>query len=272
MAITRQDVGDLNTWSLAGGSVIGTTKNVNVALENDVDEGRGIAYVGKSPNTVKQSYKITTGQMSAISSATRVANLDISAFTVDGTDYLTHLRGGNISISYEQDEAGGVANLWKSPLNTVLGISGSITLNLPNSTTANALRTILKAINDSATARNVPVSITINAIAVTLDMHIMSYEWNGDPGKLQTVTFQVEGKDDGSGIVTAPAGTTTLLEKALNAFKTPIAFAFTPKAANSLALSGECIFTGASFTFNDAQIITTEYSLESHGTVTATQN
>lgn len=272
MAITRQDVGDISAMSVDGNSVLTTIRNVNIELSSDTDEGRGIAYLGKSPNTVKQSYKISTSIQSAISAATRVSNLDVTVFTIGAVDYLPFLRGGSISGSYDKDEAGGVGNLWKYPIPTVKDYSGEVTLNLPNSATANALRTILKNINDSATAHDTIVAITINAIAISLDMHITSFKFNGEPGKLQTVTISLAGKDDGSNPVNTPVGTTTLLEKAFNVYKTPIAFSFTSKTSTSLTLAGEMVFSSFSFSFNDAQIISTDYEWESHGVVTATQN
>lgn len=262
----------MSVMSVDGTSVLTAISNVMIELNSDIDEGRGIAYLGKTPNTVKQSYKISTSIMSAISAATRVSNLDVSVFTIGGVDYLPFLRGGTISGSYEKDEAGGVANLWKYPLNTVKDYGGEVTLNLPLSTTANALRTILKAINDGATAHDVIVAITINSVAISLDMHITSFKFNGEPGKLQTVTLSLAGKDDGSNAVNSPVGTTTLLEKAINVYKTPIAFSFTGKSTNSLNLAGDMIFSSFSFSFNDSQVISTDYEWESHGAVVATQN
>ena len=281
MAITRQDIADLAvfTWGPGPTSLLAVVSNVEFSLPVDAVEGRGIKYRGKSPQAVKQGGIIRTTLMSDVSSCVRVANVDVSAFTIGGVNFLAYLRGGSFSGSFEHDEAGGVGDYWKYPLVTVKDYASSVTLSIPDSGTANAFQDILAAGLAHATpanaiaARDVAFSITINGVAVTVPMFIADATWGGEAGRLQTVNLSLQGKDcDPTNYPTAPTGTTTLLEKALNAPKTPLAFSLTPKATNSANLAGEMVFSSFSFGFDDGQLIQTQYEFLTHGAVTPTGN
>ena len=282
MAITRQDSGDISvfTWGSGPTSLLALIQDVSFELPADIVEGRGITFKGENPQVVKQGGIIRTTLMSAVASCVRVANVDVTAFTLDAVNYAAYLRGGSFNLSFSHDEGGGVGDYWKYPCVVwPISISAEVTLNLPDSGTANALQDTLGDLLNATAAtaianRQAVFSITINGVAVTLPMIIENARWTGEPGKLQTVTFTLKGNHCAAATdhPTAPTGTTTLLEKAFNAPKTPLAFVLTPKATNSTSFAGEMVFSSYGFDFNDSQLIAERYEFLTHGAVTATGN
>lgn len=282
MAIVRQDSGDLSvfTWGAGPTSLVAVVSNVAFSLDADLVEGRGIKYRGKNPQAVKQGGVLSTTLMSDVASCFRVANVDVTGFELDGVNYLAYLRGGSFNGTFDHDEAGGVGDYWKYPLVTIKDYSAEVTLNLPNSGTANAFQDTMGDLFHATPAtaianRNVVFDITINGVNIEVPMIVASARLNLEPGRLQTVTFSLQGKDcDPTHYPTVPptTSTTTLLEKAFQDPKTPLAFALTPKSANSAALAGEMVFSSFGFSFDDSQIIATNYEFLTHGAVTSTPN
>lgn len=282
MAITRVDSGDLSvfTWGSGPTSLVALVQDVSFELPADVVEGRGITYKGENPQAVKQGGTIRTTLMSSVDSCTRVANVDVTAFTLDAVNYAAFLRGGSLNLSFNHDQGGGVGDYWKYPCVVwPVSYTGEVTLNLPDSGTANALQDTMGDLFNATAAtaianRQATMSITINGVTITLVCLITNARWSAEGGKLQTVTFSLQGKQCTSATdhPTAPTGTTSLLEKAMNAPKTPLAFVLTPKATNSTSLAGEMVFSSYGFDFNDAQLIAERYEFLTHGAVTATGN
>lgn len=281
MAIARQVTGDISVFSVNSGALIASARNVNVQCPADLVEGRGIAYKGENPQAVGQEVIIETTQMSNIDSCTRVANVDVSAFTLNqngggATDFLTYLQGGNLNFSWPLEDIGGVANYWKYNMPMFpLGVTGQVRLLLPNSDSVNAVRTFLGGIMHATIAtailnRNVALSVTINGVAFAVPMIIQNASWAGEDSRPQIVTLDLKGKDCNATFPTTPSGTTTLLEKSLNAATTPLAFSFTPKSANSTNFAGELVPASFGFAFEKRQIIATDYKWHSHGVVTPT--
>lgn len=278
MAITRQGTGDLAIFSINSVSQIALISNVAFSLPVDTAEGRGVAYRGKNPQAVKQGGILRTTQMSNVDNCTRVANVDLTAFTLDGTNYLAFVRSLNFSGSFEHDENSGVGDYWKYPEVKIKDYAATVTLTLPDSTTANALRATMHDLFNATAAtaianRNAPLSFTLNGVTITVPMMITDAEWSGEDGRNQTVTFTLAGKDcmAGADYPTAPTGTTTILEKLFNAPYTPLAFALTPGlAANSTAFAGELVPASFSFSIEDGAVVTEQYEWLTHGPVTST--
>lgn len=281
-AITRVDSGDLSvfTWGSGPTSLVALVQDVSFELPADVVEGRGITYKGENPQAVKQGGVIRTTLMSSIDSCTRVANVDVTAFEFDGVNYAAFLRGGSFNANFNHDEGAGVGDYWKYPCVVwPMGITAEVTLNLPDSTTANALRSQMADLVNATPAtaianRNAIFDIVIGSQNIEVPCLITNARWSAEGGKLQTVTFSLQGKNcaAATAMPTVPTGTTSLLEKTLNAPKTPLAFVLTPKASNSVALDGLMVPSSYGFDFNDAQLITERYEWLTHGPVTPTTN
>lgn len=280
--ITRQDSGDLSvfTWGAGPTSLVANISDVSFELPADVVEGRGITYKGENPQAVKQGGIIRTTVMSNVDSCTRVANVDVTAFELDTVNYAAFLRGGSFNISFNHDEGAGVGDYWKHPIVVwPISISAEVTLNLPDSGTANALQDTLGDLLNATPAtaianRNAIFDIVIGGTNIEVPMLIENARWSGESGKLQTVTFTLKGKNCAAATAhpTVPTGTTSLLEKAFNDPKTALAFALTPKSANSTAIAGNMVFSSYGFDFNDSQIIAERYEFLTHGACTATGN
>lgn len=282
MAITRVDSGELSafTWGSGPTSLLALVQDVSFELPADVVEGRAITYKGENPQAVKQGGVIRATIMSAVDSCTRTANVDVTAFELDGVNYAAFLRGGSFNANVTHDEGGGVGDYWKYPCVVwPIGFTAEVTLNLPDSGTANALQDTMGDLMNATPAtaianRKVNFDIVINGVNIELTTLITNARWTGEPGKLQTVTFSLQGKQCASGDAhpTLPTGTTSLLEKTLNAPKTPLAFVLTPKSSNSTSFAGEMVPSSYGFDFNDGQIIAERYEWLTHGPVTATGN
>lgn len=275
--MSRQIPGDISVWTVGGTALLDYIHNVSYTATVDTVEGRSIAYLGRSARAVKKGAQIRTGVMSSSGNTcqNRVTNLNVSAITIDAVSYATMLRGGRFSGEFTVAEASAVGDLWHYPYITAKDYTVECELMIPLSATANAERLISLDVHSTDPEDLCMVfSITINSIAYTLPMMVTSWEltFNDNDIVIAKVTLKGKGPDSDTGYPTAPTGTTSLLEKAFNDPLTALAFTFTPNPSTTYGIqyTGNVIFGGFSFSFNDAQIIDIDYTFLSQGTVTQT--
>ncbi len=268
-------MGDLSVFTIGGTDYLSTARDIMYRLTNDTVDGKILKVLGRQAQVVKRGIELQTGQFTNFSTPVRVANLDISAFTIDAIDYKAKLLGGSFNISLEHKEASGVADLWKFPIVTAKDFTARAELLIPASAAATNPARVFGADAHSATVANSQMvfSMTINGVAITLPMVVKSFEHRLNDGDYQRVGVELVGQGPDSGSYpTAPAGSTSLLEKAFNAPGTALAGVLTPKAGagegNSYA--GNLIYQGVSFDFNDASLIVPSFSFVSQGTWTQT--
>lgn len=276
-AITRHMTGDL-AFSLNASSQLTVLKDVKFSCPADLVEGKSLTDPGENEQAVKQEVIVATTMQSYVSSGPeRVANVDVSAFTIGGTNFLGYLMGYRFSASHKMVELGGVSNYWKYTLPTTKQYSAEVQLSIPDSTTANAIRTFLggfmnATIGTAIAARRFATSITINGIEVALTTLAQDAQWSGEDGGVQILTLPLKGYYPSTTYPTAPTGTTTILEKALNARQTALAGVFTPKSSNSGSFAGDLVIDTFGFRVQDKAVVETDYSWRSHGVWAYTAN
>lgn len=276
-----QGNGDLAVFTLDGSSQLALIKGVTYNLNLSKGDTTTIARAGHRRQTVKKSSTIKTGVMSALSGdATLVAtNLAVSAFALGGVSYLAYLRGCTINgTTPEKREVGGLANAFKWPQAFGKDYSIDVTLVIPaaaDSQTSNFAVNMGANLHDTDLTdqdlTRLAFTITIDnvTIAMTCEVDDYTHEINGQ--QEQVITLKLSGNDPGTGAYpTTPTGTTSILEKAFNAYNTAVAVVLTSGAAASgETYSGNFMIPSFSIGIQDESVIMIDLDFESKGTITA---
>lgn len=265
---------DIAVFDINSGDFLEFMSGVTYATNFDTEDGAPINVLGNSPCPVKQGATLSTPLMSNSSTSCRVSNLDVSAITLDGQSIAPFVRGGSFNGTLGHEEGSGIGDRWKLPI--VVSKDFSISLDLVVPTASNPIAGV-GGFADSVHGNYADIvntsmvfSITINGIAVTLPTLVSGFEQSSERGAIQRVNMELMGKApwDTSAYPTAPTGTTSLLEKALNDPKTPLAIELDFGTGNNNNYSGNFVISGFNFGFNDSEIIKTQYDFASSGEIT----
>lgn len=268
----RVTTADVSVFSVGSVDLLALLKNARIVANIDQVDGKPFTRLGKSAHAVKKSLEISYSNFSTVSAPQRVTNINVTAFSYGGTDYIGTLRSGTFSGEFTHVEGSGIGDVFKSPYVTEKDYKLSAELQLVDSATANWWQNNAdELLGGNLTGVNITVSFTINSVAITMPMSISSAELVLDEGGLQTVRIECSGRSPDSGdYPTAPTGTTSLFEKALNAPKTALAYSITNAATSAydVNLAGNCIIKSFSIGFQDGALVMEDYSYASQGTVT----
>jgi hypothetical protein len=273
---SRQLPGDISLVTIAG--VDQTVELANITYSGDIDlqEASPIGRPHASSHPVKQGLTISTGLYTTISAPTRVTNLNVTGFTVDAVALITMLRGGTFSANYTLQEGSAVNDLFKWPVVTKTDFTLDGKLIIPTAAlgTDNVSHVISPAWASTTIGdKNMIFSMIINGVTIALPMVIQSFTHAFTQADLVAYDITMKGQDPYTGTYpTTPTGTTTLLEKGLNDPGTAIAFALTSHASEGVAYSGNAVYSGMSFSFDDGTVITNDFTFVSQGAVTAPTN
>lgn len=270
----RLSTQDMSVFSVNSVDLLALLKDCSIKTNFDIIDGKPITRMGKSAHQVKKGAVIDYTNFSTVSQPQRVTNINVTAMSIAGTDYIGTCRSGTFSGSYTHVEGSGIGDIWKAPYVTEKDYRFSGEFQVVDSATANIWQNNADEIfANNLTSGNITLSFTINSITFTLPCSISSAEWKGAEGGLQTVSLELMGRSPDSGAYpTAPTGTTTLLEKALNAPGTALAFSSTNTSNVSYDVNIACnaIIQAFSIEFADAALVLEKYTWASTGTVTPT--
>lgn len=254
-------------------SQLATYKNCTIAFSQDMADVRPLSRDNLSPQPVKRGCTISTSLMSVASTPVKVSNLDVTAFTAGGTDIFAKLRGGSFTANYNVSEDSGVGDLWKYPGIVSWGFTINSTFHVNALNASSASGVLMPLVAGTVANTRMVITVTINAVSVTLPCYLESASHVFNDGDLQVFegTWQGSGIDSGT-YPTAPTGSATILAAALNSPRTSLSVAFTSHATEGVAYAGEFLTTGLNFSWNDSSIITTDLTLSSQGTITAAAN
>jgi hypothetical protein len=265
--------GDLAVFSIGGASQIDYLPDVDLTFDPTMDDASAILSGGERNEVTKKGATIAATLLSDATGASRVSNIDLSALLIGGTDYISYVRGGNFRLTIPNTESGSVKDLWKTPqpLPNRRQVAVTVKLQVPAaSATANALRAI-GAINvGNREANQVAFSMTLGGVTITLAMTIASVSNPQRVGEMFEMDINLVGRAPVSGtFITSPAGTTTLLEKAINDSKTVLAFVFTPHndVGFGYSYNGNMVVESVEFGWEDEQIVRTAYTYRTAGAV-----
>lgn len=102
------------------GSYLASLKTVAIRAENQIVDARGIADAFEFNQVVKQGQSVDfTVHLARGDSADprrRLTNLDVTVWTLDGTDYAGQIRSGEISVSVPVQDRSALKNLERFPV------------------------------------------------------------------------------------------------------------------------------------------------------------
>lgn len=185
-----------------------------------------------------------------------------SVLTIGGTDYLARVESYELNVANKYTPSHGVGDTWMSHVFVGQNVSGRCRLNL-SLTVARALLT--KAYSTTFSDLNVTLAFTLNGVAVSVALAVSELDHVINAGENQAwdVVFSPRAA------ASAPAGTTSMLEKVLNAPNTSQTLALQTKASTGgITYGGEFLPESYSLKVNRGQLISEEYNYLSTGAIT----
>jgi len=260
---------DIGLFTVGGIALATAGTQFSFELANEKQDAGLVGRLGKHSQPVKTAGKLTVQTNSVVSGSTRVSHSDCTAFTIGGTSYLNVLRSYSMNGSFEMRMQAGVGEKYVKPQVVAKDYQIQVALDV-ESTDSFTLMALLGGADFSNVDQ--AVSITVNSVAITTAMNLNQGTVTAQRYDLQELSLSFDGADPGSGAYpAAPLGTTTILEKALNAPTTEIAFAFQNALSGvttAMNASGNCVFESFSFEVQDGQLVNETYNFATYGTVT----
>jgi hypothetical protein len=259
----------VSIFTVAGVAMVGAGNKFDFTVSAEKADAGLIARLGKHSQPVKASGKLMVDLNSVASGSTRVSHMNVSAFTIAGTDRLAILKSFSISGTFDKVAQAGVGEKYAKPQVVAKDYQVSIELDV---TTGVVKAMMDKLTGSDFTGHATTVSITLNGVTLTFAMNLNEGTLSSQRYSLQSLQLSFDGADPGAGnYPAAPTGATTILEKALNAATTEMAFSFqNAQSADSggIAASGNVVFDSFSIKIADGQLVEESYGFETYGTIT----
>jgi hypothetical protein len=266
--------GTLNTFSVGGNAQLEYLENATMSIDANIQEGASVLYGGSNVQETKRSGRIDCSLFSDVSTGIRVSHLDLSAASLVRTGPTTvNLLSPNILSSLEfnirmsHQMKAGIGEKFAYPV--VTGRTFSASMDLDIETTAGPTL-LVDMLSTTYAHRDHTLSFTVNGVVIALPVRIVNAGIPFEHAGKQRFTLQLGDRSGISGSTITPSGTTSLLEKALNAYKTALAFSFQGASAASIALSGNMVWDSYSLRIQDGQLVPSSMSFQTQGTVTGT--
>lgn len=261
------DTGDISVFSLDSVSRLALFEDVDYSIDEDQIDMSTLLRPGMRAEGQKLKGQIKTKMRSLRGSGESVSHLDLSAMALGATSYLGLIREMQLDGSFVVQKRAGLGALYERNQATAKDYKVTGTLDCDDDV-ASALMVLMHS--STVVDRNLTLGMTINSIPFAIPMRLQRLSTGGKRNELQSLAFEMTGRDPGTGAYpTTPAGTTSLLEKAFNSFKTPLPFAYTSKAVDGFSLAGNMTYQAFSLSLEDGGAIFDEYTFDTYGTVTA---
>ena len=266
---TRFSGQNIGLFTTGGIALASSGTQFSFELANEKQDAGLVSRLAKNSQPVKTAGKLSVSLNSVTSGSDRVSHSNVSAFTIGGTSYLNVLRNYSLSGSYEMRMQAGIGEKYVKPQVVAKDYQIQVALDI-ESTDSYTLMALMGG-SDFANVDQA-VSITINSVAITIASNLNQGTINAQRYELQELALSFDGADPGTGTYpAAPTGTTTILEKALNAPTTEIAFAFQNALSGDttgMNASGNCVFESFSIEVQDGQLVNETYNFATYGSVT----
>lgn len=244
---TQLDVSVLTVNSVDYTNLVNTvtlTKNVATA------EGQAITRKYNNPQAVKNSWNLSFTARNTKVAPARVTNLDLTAHSIGGTAHVANTESLTINVNAVHAMGDACEDGHAFPVYTGSTIDGSAVLKVPTGSVP------LMAALDSPGDADLAFTFTLNGVTVTFPIIVTSVAHNASVGQVQTVNVSFVGQDPLTGDhPSAPTGTTTILEKVLNAPQTALAIAFTSKASGGVAYTGNALIQSYSVNISNSAVV-----------------
>ena len=232
---------------------LGTFEALDVKFDPTQVNAKGVYSRYQKPEITKKKATFSIENM-LTASGTRKSALDMSVFTVGGTDYLGALQSLDLNISTVAPDGSGVADVWEYPYAVGTEIDGSFEIQIAS---AAALTALLGA-ND-ITSPNVTIAATFAGAAFSVASQLASAGHSIKVDGIQTerISFKPRGTPSISGntilalILTGTAQTTTA-----------------NLATGAKTYSGTCLLVKSEIKIAKGQLIKDRHEFQWQGTPT----
>lgn len=271
--MARAYFGDVAIYTIGGADQLGTVDKIEWTNNVDTQEGGAIPFVGESPQVVKLGAKLNSTHMSNVTGVGRVTNLDVSALSLGGVAYANDLVGGSFDARFTHSLDDANKDVYAAPSVTNKAYSGTVKLLVPAASAQAIVGAFHPANLAGLTSLKFVFSITVNGVTITLPVLGKSIKLMADYGKNQELEVGWEGQHQqvAGAYPTVPTGTSSLLEKALNDYRTALAYVFKTHGTNGHQLSGNMVWDSYSFSFDNRSVIKSSMAWQTSGTPTYTQ-
>jgi hypothetical protein len=253
-----QTLTDLGNLTIGGGAFMAVLEDVQWESEGEFDEILNPTRFRKAEQKTKSSARFTMPLKTIKSGATRVSHLDLSAAGLGGMDFRPEMESVTIKIANPINPIPNPGELKRryqcDPGGT---IDADLSLQVADADSV-ALALLALIESDDPDDAAAVLSLTLNGSAITVPGNLKRGGHNAQGRQKVTVGFG--GSNPGGTYPTAPTGNTTLLERAINAPKTPLAFTYASHLTNGLTRTGYVLIETAEVVIEDARI-----SRESYG-------
>jgi hypothetical protein len=257
--------------SVAGADILADFNSVTLSIESNLVNGAKSTRRGQTPQMTKKSGRIEVAVEDMISNPDRVSHLDLTAISIDGTSRLGDVRSVDLGVRYTSQMTAGAGELWTKPQNITKDFAITVELDAEDGI-ASAL--FIDSASSTYAHGNFAFTFTLNSVTVTIPCRLQSVSLAAQRDDLQRITLTLQGRDPGTGdFPSAPTGTSSILEKALNDFFTPVAIDFHSKSGTGgVDVSGNAIWESFNVRIEDEQLVAVNYALINDGawTVIAT--
>lgn len=257
--------GDISIFSIDSASQLAYFDGVTINLDNADGNTAAITAKGQRASILKTSGMIDVALrgVSAVTSDS-TTHLDLTSLALGGLTF-TCFSSTSINISYAKQTVPCAGSRWKMEDNTKLILEAEIKVQCVNGTASTLLAPFgsAAALADS----NATYSLVFNSVTYTIPVLISSAVLTAERDGVQEVTVKLKGRSPDSGnFPSAPTGTTGLLQKAMNAYNTAVAFSFQSiTSTNGVAVAGNVKFDSVNFSIEDEQIVSVQYNFRNYG-------
>lgn len=265
----KQASGDMSVFTIGGSSMLEVIKDVTLEWNYAEVDGTALAVEGRQPQTTRGGGSITTGIRSTIADGTRVTNLECSALSIGGTDFKPYIRRLQITGDNETEDTEGAtgATQWNQ-YKGKKSLMAEAELWIPS---VNGTGLSLVAFSTTRATRDLVISFTINGVVCTFAATITRVQHAFDEGDWQVYSVTLKGKaSDTDPFPTAPTGSTSLLEKAMNTPGAVYALVVTSHATEGVTYSVNGVISNYSFEIAENTLVNTKYTFLSQGPMTVT--
>jgi hypothetical protein len=274
-----QQSGLISVFSIGGASQLALARgNARLGIEIDDDDYAPIVSAYPQHQAIGRSGSLSAELTTLNGAPVKTSTFQMTTLSIGGVSHLAHMEEGELTVEWAHQEGKGGTDEWAFPTGAGKDIRLDATLMIPTAglalpATAAGARSGLSVVASLDLGNLISASglITWPALLKVHD-HEMAYR---DLQRLR-VTLVPESNYPTAGFPTAPAGFTTLLEKAINGASASdpwpaLAFSLTTKATpGGAAYSGNMLLRSMRVPFGRGRALSMNTEWATQGAVTVT--
>jgi hypothetical protein len=250
-----QTSNDVGTLSIGGASFLASFDDVQWSCDPEFEDWQNGTRLRKGVQPMKNMAKLVVPSRPIKTGQTRISHMDLSVATLVSQNIKPELESLTLKIA---NPVNPIPNIGEFMRRYQVDPGGSITadLALRVADSASVSLALLDLLESTAVADLAgTLSFTLNGVAITVPGFLRRGGHSAPAGQQQKVTLGFEGSDNDGTYPAAPTGTSTVLERALNAPKTALAFTFISKTVGGLSRTGFVLIEGWEIAIEDGKIV-----------------